>query len=268
MYPGACLTCGGDVISRNSGRDGTCAKCGPVAFDVIQRKDQHIEGFSANAWREREEHMAEVKVRRSRDLEAEIGTLLSERSFPLADVERRQPITPFDILPGLPCYGPSALPFPENGQGSFSEGLVVKFSPANKEAWVGNFQRALTQPDFVLEHPNQRHMIVIAGALGYIVDPETAKLTHQLSGFIKHVIPVPDLGAVVLGDDLQFESFSAEGLWWRSGRMSWDGFRKIVKSGTILTGESYSAIDQVWLPFALDLTSGVSAAGSFKVSSA
>jgi hypothetical protein len=237
--------------------------CGPVAFDVVQRKGQQVEGFSANAWREIQENIAEVKVRRSKDLEAAIGDLLSERRVPLVDVEQHHPMTPFDILPGLPPYGPSALPFPEKGRGSFSEGLVVKFSPSNKDAWVGNFQRGLTGPDMVLEHPDQRHMIVIAGGVGYIIDPETAKQTHQLSGFIKHVISAPELGAVVLGDDLQFESLRAEGFWWQSGRISWDGFRKIAKSGTILTGESYSAIDQVWSPFVLDLTSGVSAGGSY-----
>ena len=48
-FPGACLTCGGDVISRNRGKNGVCAKCGPVAFDVARRNGQHVEGFSASA---------------------------------------------------------------------------------------------------------------------------------------------------------------------------------------------------------------------------
>ena len=236
--------------------------CGPVAFDVVQRKGQQVEGFSTNAWRQIQEQMAEITLRRSKDLEAAIDDLLFERRVPLADVERLHPMTPFDILPGLPPYGPSALPLPENGRGSFSEGLVVKFFPANRDAWVGNFQRGLTGPDIVLEHPDQRQMIVIAGGTGYIIDPETAMQTHQLSDGIKHVIPAPELGAVVLGDDWQFESIRAGGLWWRSGRISWNGFRKLLKSGTILTGESYSSLDHVGSPFVLDLTSGVFAGGS------
>jgi hypothetical protein len=125
MYPGACLTCGGDVISRTGGKDGICLKCGPVAFDVVQRIGQHVEGVSANAWREIQENLTEVTLRRSRELEAEIGKLLSGRSFPSADLKRHHPITEFDILPGLPSSGALALPFPENGRGLFSEGLVV-----------------------------------------------------------------------------------------------------------------------------------------------
>ncbi len=198
---------GGNVISRNSGKDGICAKCGPVAFDVVQEKVEQVK--AVNAWRKRyQENVAEIALRRSRDLEAEIGKLLSEGSFPLADLERRHPITLFDILPGLPPYGPSAILFPESGRGSFSEGLVVKISPSNRETWVGNFQRALSGPDIGLEHPDQRHIIVIAGGVGYIIDPETAKQTHQLSDSIKHVIPAPDLGAVVLGDDCNLNRFA------------------------------------------------------------
>jgi hypothetical protein len=62
---------------------------------------------------------------------------------------------------------------------------------------------------------------------------------------IKHAIPVPELDAVVLGDDLQFGAIRAEGLWWQSGRISWDGFRNLVVSGIILTGESYELYSKV-----------------------
>ena len=225
-------------------------------------KGQQVEGYSANAWRKIQENVAEIALRRSRDLEAEIGKLLSEGSFPLADLERRHPITLFDILPGLPPYGPSAILFPESGRGSFSEGLVVKISPSNRETWVGNFQRALSGPDIGLEHPDQRHIIVIAGGVGYIIDPETAKQTHQLSDSIKHVIQHL-IWALSFWAMIAIESIRAEGLWWQSGRISWDGFRGIAVSGIILTGESFSAVDQEWSPFVLDLTSGVSTGGSY-----
>jgi hypothetical protein len=57
------------------------------------------------------------------------GDLLLEPPLPLGEVSRHHSKTPFKILFGLPRYGLSALPFPEDGQGSFSEGLVVKFFP-------------------------------------------------------------------------------------------------------------------------------------------
>jgi hypothetical protein len=262
MYPGACLTCGGDVFYRNGTKDGICMKCGPVAFDVVQRKDEHVEGFSTSAWRQREEHVAEVKLRRLRELAAEVDALFSRRSFPLANLERHHPASGFEILPGLPPYGSLALPFPESGRGLFSEGLVVKFSPLHQEAWIGNFQRGLSGPDMLVEHPDQQHIMVIATGVGYIINPETAELTHQIPTLIKQVISAPDLGAVVLGDDMQFESFRADGRWWHSGPISSVGFRNIIKSGTILTGESFSDLDDLWSPFALDLTSGAFAGGS------
>jgi hypothetical protein len=170
---------------------------------------------------------------------------------------------PFKILPGLPPYGPCALPFPENGRGSFSEGLVVQFFPSSENSWIGNFQRGFRAPDTVLEHPDGRHIIVIAGGEGYIINPETGKQIAQLS-HIMYAFAVSELGAIVLGDDVRFESFRAEGFWWQSERISWDGFRNIGVSGTTLTGESYSAPDQAWSPFSLDLTSGERIGGAYR----
>src|SRR5271165_588214 len=47
----------------------------------------------------------------------------------------------FEILNGLPPYGPAALPFPEAGRGAFREGLIVRFHGVAGDSWVGNFQK-------------------------------------------------------------------------------------------------------------------------------
>lgn len=64
-YPGGCLTCGGDVISLSRGKDGICAKCGPVAFDVVRRNGQSVEGFSARTWPEAGYTEDEIEARRA-----------------------------------------------------------------------------------------------------------------------------------------------------------------------------------------------------------
>jgi hypothetical protein len=171
-------------------------------------------------------------------------------------------MTPFKILPGLPPYGPCASPFPENGRGSFSEGLVIQFFPCSENAWIGNFQRGRLGPDTVLEHPDECHIIIVARGEGYIINPETRKQITQLP-YIRCAFAVTELGAVVLGDYFRFASLRANGFWWQSKRISWDGFRKIAVSGTTLTGESYSAPAQAWVPFSLDLTSGKCSGGAY-----
>ena len=55
---GLCLTCGGNVDVLNQCADGICACCGPVEFDVQVRNGEHVEGYSAEAWREQQIYMA------------------------------------------------------------------------------------------------------------------------------------------------------------------------------------------------------------------
>ena len=49
----------------------------------------------------------------------------------------------FEILSGLPPYGPSAEAFSATGQGKHKEGFVVRFRADDDNAWVGNFQPGL-----------------------------------------------------------------------------------------------------------------------------
>jgi len=165
----------------------------------------------------------------------------------------------FEVLDGLPPYGPTALPFPEDGREAFREGLVVRFHEAGGESWVGNFQKDFSGGfDFVIGHPDRRHVIVIAGGAGYFVDPELRRQTHMFGGGIKFAQHVANLNIVIIGDDTRIGAFSADGSGWSSERISWDGMRNIAVDGTILRGEAWSPISNCWHPFELDLLTGKS----------
>lgn len=84
----------------------------------------------------------------------------------------------WEILNGLPAYGPMAEPFTATGKGTHSEGLVVKFKNST-ESWVGNFQRGFSSLDKVLQHPNGHLVVVVAGGTAYVVDPRTRSLMQH-----------------------------------------------------------------------------------------
>ena len=86
----------------------------------------------------------------------------------------------FEILPGLPAYGPPAISFPKSDVPTFREGLVVRFQPEQSEPWVGNFLGGSTDYDRVLAHPNGREAIVVSRGHGCIVDAETKSVTVWL----------------------------------------------------------------------------------------
>jgi len=72
----------------------------------------------------------------------------------------------WEVLDGLPAYGPMSEPFSTTGQGMHREGLVDRFFPPTG-SWVGNFQRGLSSLDEVFAHPDGRHVVVVAGGTGY-----------------------------------------------------------------------------------------------------
>src|SRR3569832_746565 len=100
----------------------------------------------------------------------------------------------FEILPGLPAYGPPALSFDERGK--FSEGLVVRFYPKRSEPWVGNFHGGLTY-NAVLDHPNGMDVVVVAGGDANVVDPENRQILQRLAGHVDQTISIPSLGMIV-----------------------------------------------------------------------
>lgn len=170
----------------------------------------------------------------------------------------------WEILDGLPVYGPMAEPFTATGRGTHSQGLVVQFHAATG-TWVGNFQRGLSSYDTVFEHPDGRHVVVVAGGTAYVVDPRSRALSQHFGADIEHVYEVPVHNLVILGNGLWFEAIGKDGTLWESPRLSWDGMRNVTLIDETVRGEAYSpeGPDGAWYPFELDVTNGAAIGGSY-----
>ncbi len=176
----------------------------------------------------------------------------------------------FQILPGLPPDGPTAVPFGAGGWtvawGGHREGLVIRFRSGSNETWVANFQPGGGGWEGVLEHPNRQHVIVVSRGQGYVVDPASHQLVQTFSGSVQLVVEVPSLKAILLSDGLGFEAINSEGTWWTSRRIAWDGIRAIKVQGTTLRGEASSPVggSETWVPFTLDLMTGQCHDGTYE----
>lgn len=168
----------------------------------------------------------------------------------------------YQILPGLPPYGPEALPFSATGMRTHSEGFVVRFLPGTESSWVGNFQPGLTDMHRVMPHPDTERLIVIAGGEAYVIAPtELTKWTH-FGGSINYAELIPDLDAILFGNGLWFELLGAESTIWKTRRISWDGMRDLTLQGLTMTGRSW-CYDDTWSGFTVDLVEGTVTGGSY-----
>jgi hypothetical protein len=103
----------------------------------------------------------------------------------------------FEILPGLPPYGPPAISLTGHGEREFREGLVVRFYPKGSDPWIGNFVGGIFDCTTVLDHPNGRDLIVVACGDTCIIDPEDRAVRDHIASDTGQVIAVPALGLVV-----------------------------------------------------------------------
>ena len=166
-------------------------------------------------------------------------------------------------MPGLPPYGPMAIPFPPEFAGGGHEGFVVEFELADGSTWAGNFEPGLGGLHDVRAHPNGHDVLVSSAGSLWQVDPAT-RVGEELSSAVFSVWP--DGGALVYSvQDIAFVCVGPTGVEWRTRRISWDGFRELHIEGDRLAGEAWSPIENRWMPFVLDLATGAAEGGSYPV---
>lgn len=168
----------------------------------------------------------------------------------------------FEILNGLPPYGPSPVPFSSTGQGTHREGFVVKFRPTKAEQWVGNFQPGLTSFHKVLVHPNHKYFVVVSGGEAYVVDPVTHSLVANFGGSIETAFEIPSQNAVLFSNGLWFELLGPSGLMWKTRRLSWDGMRNLQVLPSSVVGEGW-CFDETWHRFSVELSDGKATGGGY-----
>jgi hypothetical protein len=157
----------------------------------------------------------------------------------------------FERLPGLPPYGPTAHSF---GGPIHREGLVVRFFTILGETWVGNFHGHFGT-DGVLEHPDKRHVVVLSGGDGYLIDPDIPQNVAMFGGGITEFLPLPEFDAILFSDGIRLQAINKDGPWWCSSRISWDGIGRLRNEGATIYGEAFT-LDQMWVPFSFDLRTG------------
>ncbi len=169
----------------------------------------------------------------------------------------------FRVLPGLPGDGPWPIGFSPNGRGHYREGYVIQFQSSPSASWVGNFQGGFGSLNAIVEHSYTGYVLVTSRGQGYLVDPNSQELIRLLAPDIALVIPIETRNEILVATYTRLEVIDPEGLIWNSPRVSWDGIKDLRVSGSSVTGEAWSPVNDSWSAFRLDLNSRVVEGASY-----
>ena len=169
----------------------------------------------------------------------------------------------FEILSGLPPYGPMAKPFPASGYGAYSEAFVVRFESEAIGAWVGNFQSGLTSFSGAYTHPDGKRVVVVSGGAIYIVEPDT-QTAEESGGMVASIRQIIELNALLFEEGIYLSLISPK-INWQTKRLSWDGIRNLSISGNLVLGEGW-CYDETWHTFSVSLVDGSHTGGAYGVS--
>jgi hypothetical protein len=169
----------------------------------------------------------------------------------------------FEVLPGLPPYGPRAIQCPAGWGHDAKEGFVVAFHLTSSQRWVGNFGRGLSHVDTVLAMPAVGKLAVIAGGALYEVDPKIPGPVEQAACCVTDTLEAPDAEKLILvWNHIELGCWGARGEVWNTGRISWDGFRNLKIDAGRITGDAWSPMGDRWFPLSVDINTGVVEGGA------
>jgi hypothetical protein len=172
----------------------------------------------------------------------------------------------FEILAGLPGIGRLPEQFSATGAGTHSEGFVVKFYADKMDSWIGNFQPGICAFNGAFLHPNRHDVLIVSGGQGYVIDPEARRLLRTIGGAIEAVYESETLRLLVLDQQgLAFQALGPADQVWHTRRLSWDGFRNVRIHESWIEGEGWDVVDERWTTFRVDLFTGRSSGGAYKM---
>jgi len=170
----------------------------------------------------------------------------------------------YEILDGLPPYGPMYVSVTGDGEPYASEGFVVRFFKNDGTTWVANFKPGYGGLNEVISLPDTDNLLVIAGGDCYLMNRDSDRPIGMFGGDFTELFHNPD-GRVVLGDNLGLTIVEPDGSHWDSKRISWDGLKDISLKNNTVTGLAYDVMTRSaeWLPFSYNIDTRLLEGGSY-----
>lgn len=141
---------------------------------------------------------------------------------------------------------------------------LVHGTPSGGASWLGMFAfgKLGKGTSGVLAMPDPEQLCVVSRGAGYLVpvrDPSAWEAVQALP--VTDVRAVPSAGIVVFADFTELMAYGAEGLRWRTQRLSWDGFKIVQVTERSIIGEYWDMRTEAMQTFEVDLATGAQKGG-------
>lgn len=171
----------------------------------------------------------------------------------------------YEILNSLPAYGPMYIPISRSGKEFASEGFVIKFFKDDGTEWVANFATGWGI-DKVFEYPKENLIVVFAGGIGYVMNPNNEK-PIKIIGSITNEVFQNNIGELICIDNTGIQIFDPKTTSiWISETISWDGFKELKFENGIIKGKSFDPTNSIqeWSDFSFNVESKEVIGGSVR----
>ena len=171
----------------------------------------------------------------------------------------------YEKLESLPTYGPIHISVTENNENYFSAGFPIRFFKNDKTNWVANFKPGWTELNEIFEIGNQSNLIVIAGGMFYLMNPENEKPIKAFGGGFETYLKSKN-GKIILQDQTDLTVIEPNGEHWSSERISWDGIKNLKLNGNLISGLSYDPMNEEneWVEFEMNIETRKVEGGSYR----
>lgn len=141
--------------------------------------------------------------------------------------------------------------------------LYVFYRPDGTE-WVGNFQPGWTNLRQVIEFESTSNLLVIAGGRCYLINSNGAA-PIAVFGVTNRCILKANNNRLVLPNDIGLTIVEADGTYWHSVRISWDGLEVLLVENSKVSGLAFNptADTDDWVPFTYDIDTKILTGGSY-----
>ncbi len=151
--------------------------------------------------------------------------------------------------------------FPSGSKEGGRDGIIVKFKCAKSgQSWIGVFafgELGGLRDSKVLEGPGENRISVLSAGNGYVVDLANPKKVCEVVSYPAiDMFLVPESDLVVFHDYTEMIAYNADGVAWRTKRISWDGIHVLKVTEESIFGTAWNAPTSTDIQFRVDVTNG------------